>query len=876
MDPLPHPQQYTWSFGKRRRKIAWLTPLLVFGLVLHADVSNTAAAATPPSPPQPWGRQRQSPSPLAFLVGEKSFGFRPSKRKTLATTTAQRKSNHASSGLFLVSSSPSAFPTATSYPIRTLPTSQTMRTRMIQYSNKRRRKLNLHLSVPDDYDPDMEYDPLLVVTKPASGDNDDVKGKIEETGEEDSKKGLNGLTPETAGPTISNFELFSKVEQQQKQIDQLLSILTERSGEASTLSSVSSSSSSSSSSSLGVVSPLSMHSPSLPQQPPPLLQVERSPARSDAYDTVHSSVGVVPVKAMLFIDGTWLYYSIHEREPHLCPIIQKFGQGWQNRYRIDWSALPRILCESLQDPGWGTASTTIPITAATLAASEQQLHDAATLRLSPNTRGTTAGRRPMEIVRVQVFTSYKSDTLPSSWRYRMYEDMKAANYDVFQKETVGRSEKCVDIQLAVDMLHYATVPNAYDVALILTGDKDFTPAMMRTRQKGRKVALVSMKRGCNKALFETPGIKDYDVVWLEEHLDKWIVPIDGADLFMHGGEHSSLSQVSLFTLAKVIYDFIDKSGLDRVASRDIGRYLKYLRLGNDEPLLEHVKSMYRGLRQLLHGSGMFFTVDVDSFQQIDKDDKSYWVCCKPSVKEKLLQEARKTTLSKDEKAFFRQYSTALLKDRRTAYHHTIQLIPGADSMQVNDQSHVDNESKASIENGNGNFVLPEELSIDYSKCTVTQLKARCRDRGLPVVGLKAELLERVLNDVQNEIAKLKEERCATAITSTETTVSGGAQSQSWLTGFTPPEESVATHLKGLVIEYIKARGGSASSRDVGRYLAANQSSKGSNSSALQELKTAYGGLAYFLNLNSNTFGRTDCDADDKNSKYAFQITLLRN
>jgi uncharacterized LabA/DUF88 family protein len=53
-------------------------------------------------------------------------------------------------------------------------------------------------------------------------------------------------------------------------------------------------------------------------------------------------------------------------------------------------------------------------------------------------------------------------------------------------ETKGPWEKCVDTQMAVEMLHYATVPNAYDVAVLLTGDKDFLPAMTRTRQKGRK------------------------------------------------------------------------------------------------------------------------------------------------------------------------------------------------------------------------------------------------------------------------------------------------------------------------------------------------------------------------------------------------------
>jgi uncharacterized LabA/DUF88 family protein len=728
---------------------------------------------------------------------------------------------------------------------------------MIQnHESQRKRLQQLQLGGDILYDPDDDYDPISVVTQEASDDDDeddDVKGKLEEEDEdENSKRGLPDAAAKPETVSAAAHELFYKVQEQQKQIDQLLNILTER----STASASSSSSSTSSS-------------------PPPMLQVERSLGHDDAHNAAAAAiptttVGVVPVKAMLFIDGTWLYYSIHEREPHLCPIIQKFGHGWQHRYRIDWSALPRILCESLQDPGWGTTTTT-----------SKQYHDAAATAPTPTRRRTSSGgntastRRPMEIVRVQVFTSYKSDTLTSSWRYRIYEDMKAANYDVFQKETVGKSEKCVDIQLAVDMLHYATVPNAYDVALILTGDKDFTPAMMRTRQKGRKVALVSMKRGCNKALFETAGIKDYDVIWLEDHLDKWIVPIDGAELSSTGGHDlSSLSQVSLFTIGKVIYDFIDKSGLDRVSSRDIGRYLKYLRLGNDEPLLEHVKFMYRGLKQMIQFSGMFYFTDVDFNQQAtDKDDRSYWVGCKANVKEKLLQEARKTSLSKEEKTFFGQYSTALLKDKRTAYHHTLQLIPEADVMLIHNQENRNNgSSKSSTEFNNESFELPAELSKDYSKCTVVQLKDRCRERGLPVVGLKAELLERVQVDVQLEIAKLKEERGAT--TTTTTTMSGSAPSQSWLTaGFIPPEESVSAHLKGLVIEYIKARGGRASSRDVGRYLAANKSSKGNNSSALQELKTAYGGLAYFLNWYSDTFGRADAHGVDRNNKYAFQITL---
>ena len=66
-----------------------------------------------------------------------------------------------------------------------------------------------------------------------------------------------------------------------------------------------------------------------------------------------------------------------------------------------------------------------------------------------------------------MYTSCKKDTSVYSNRIKMFEEMRNNNYDVFMMETVGPGEKCVDIQLAVEMLHYATVPNAYDVAILL-------------------------------------------------------------------------------------------------------------------------------------------------------------------------------------------------------------------------------------------------------------------------------------------------------------------------------------------------------------------------------------------------------------------------
>jgi hypothetical protein len=38
--------------------------------------------------------------------------------------------------------------------------------------------------------------------------------------------------------------------------------------------------------------------------------------------------------------------------------------------------------------------------------------------------------------------------------------------------------------------------------VLLTGDKDFMPVMTRTRQKGKRVALATMRANCNRDLLQ--------------------------------------------------------------------------------------------------------------------------------------------------------------------------------------------------------------------------------------------------------------------------------------------------------------------------------------------------------------------------------------
>ena len=69
-------------------------------------------------------------------------------------------------------------------------------------------------------------------------------------------------------------------------------------------------------------------------------------------------------------------------------------------------------------------------------------------------------QRPIEVSRVNVYSSMMRDTPTESFRFQMFQSMMDAGFDVNMKETPAgaKGEKGVDIQLAVDMLYYAIDP----------------------------------------------------------------------------------------------------------------------------------------------------------------------------------------------------------------------------------------------------------------------------------------------------------------------------------------------------------------------------------------------------------------------------------
>lgn len=81
----------------------------------------------------------------------------------------------------------------------------------------------------------------------------------------------------------------------------------------------------------------------------------------------------------------------------------------------------------------------------------------------------------------------------------------------------------MDIAIAVEMLSMAYVPEAYDIAVLVTGDKDYIPALQKCRELGKRVAIVSMRNSCNRDLSRTDAnIRDFPMIWIEDFITEMV------------------------------------------------------------------------------------------------------------------------------------------------------------------------------------------------------------------------------------------------------------------------------------------------------------------------------------------------------------------
>ncbi len=196
-------------------------------------------------------------------------------------------------------------------------------------------------------------------------------------------------------------------------------------------------------------------------------------------------------KVMIFIDGSWLYSNFR----HL-------GEDFQ----IDYGKLPAVFGEEI---------------------------------------ASRLGHNDVDIVRTFLFgsnaTNYLDEDKEMVKRRRVFYDILREEYgydvevhlvdyrnrrlkkkDRHPSDDFVPQEKCVDIALTSSMLYFAALPNAYDIAVLVGGDRDYIPVLQKLRQLGKRVAIISIHGACSYELMESKNlnqVRDFDVIWLNDMLN---------------------------------------------------------------------------------------------------------------------------------------------------------------------------------------------------------------------------------------------------------------------------------------------------------------------------------------------------------------------
>ena len=173
------------------------------------------------------------------------------------------------------------------------------------------------------------------------------------------------------------------------------------------------------------------------------------------------------LKAMVFIDGAWLYRN-------RTSIFMKLGEA--NGCEIDYSKLPRVFCEDVAnylDEDVGLVRT--------------------------NYFGTLPSSR----------TSFSSPKQRAF--YEFLERSCGYETEIHEVDVSGDSghdDTWIKMALGASLMFYAAMPDAFDVAILIGDEIDYAPMLRRARLFGKRIQLVTA-HGPNGAL----PTQDESLVW---------------------------------------------------------------------------------------------------------------------------------------------------------------------------------------------------------------------------------------------------------------------------------------------------------------------------------------------------------------------------
>ena len=192
------------------------------------------------------------------------------------------------------------------------------------------------------------------------------------------------------------------------------------------------------------------------------------------------------VKAMIFIDGSWLY---HSRQA----LFDSLGEN--NGFEIDYNRIPDIIAQTIAE------NLDMPV---------DLIRTNYFGTIPVNKSGFNPAKQNAFYEFLSLQCGYDSEIIPID----------------FRKEPDARpDDKWVNVALSASMMQYAMSPGAFDIAVLIGGNADYIPLLKRVRAVGKRVFLVAMnaidgKQLTSVSLITSPGLLDFPPMFLDEHAEE--------------------------------------------------------------------------------------------------------------------------------------------------------------------------------------------------------------------------------------------------------------------------------------------------------------------------------------------------------------------
>jgi len=191
------------------------------------------------------------------------------------------------------------------------------------------------------------------------------------------------------------------------------------------------------------------------------------------------------VKAMIFIDGSWLY---HSRQA----LFEALGEN--NGFEIDYNRIPDMIAQRIAE-----------------------LLDMPVDMVRTNYFGTIP-------VNKQGFNPAKQNAFYEFLSMQCGYDSEIIPIDFRKEPDAKPDDKWVNVALAASLMQQAMTPGAFDIAVLIGGDADYIPLLKRVRTMGKRIFLVAMnalggKHLTSVSMITSPGVLDFPPMFLDEHAE---------------------------------------------------------------------------------------------------------------------------------------------------------------------------------------------------------------------------------------------------------------------------------------------------------------------------------------------------------------------